>query len=103
MTSRRLAGLAAAAGLLGMAGLAHAGTPATQGAGAGAGASASPSAGAFDDQVAAAKSAMMTDPKAALRASLAALNIARRQADPAQGEHIATAQWLQGESLLRLD
>ncbi len=58
----------------------------------------------FDSRVAAAKTAMVVDPQIALARSLEALAIARGQAgDPKQAEHIATAQWLQGEALLRLN
>jgi signal transduction histidine kinase/BarA-like signal transduction histidine kinase len=58
----------------------------------------------FQAQVDAAKSAMMADPHAALQAALKALDLAKRQtADATQAEHLATAQWLQGEALLRLN
>jgi signal transduction histidine kinase/CheY-like chemotaxis protein len=57
----------------------------------------------FDAKVQAAKSAMMADPQAALGQSLAALAAARREGGPRKSEHIATAQWLQGEALLRLN
>ncbi len=94
MTSRRLAGVAAAI-LLGSAAVAHAQSPATPAAGQ--------PIDAFEGRVAAAKAAMMADPQAALARSLEALDLARRQAGPAQPEHVATAQWLQGEALLRLN
>ena len=91
MTSRRLAGVAAAI-LLGSAAIAHAQAPA-----------AAQPADAFEGRVAAAKAAMMADPPTALQRSLEALDLARRQAGAAQAEHIATAQWLHGEALLRLN
>ena len=91
MTSRRLAGVAAAI-LLGSAAVAHAEAPA----------GGSP-ADAFEGRVAAAKAAMMADPPAALQRSIEALDLARRQGGAAQAEHIATAQWLHGEALLRLN
>jgi signal transduction histidine kinase len=53
---------------------------------------------AFDARVAASKSAMMADPQAALREAVAA----ERAAD-GKSERTATAQWLQGEALLRLN
>ena len=56
----------------------------------------------FDSRVAAAKAAMMTDPAAALQRALEALAIARREGSAAsRAEHVATAQWLEGEALLR--
>ena len=59
---------------------------------------------AFESAVAAAKAAMVTNPQGALRQSLAALAAARGEpANPRQAEHVATAQWLQGEALLRLN
>nr|MEA2797741.1 hypothetical protein [Phenylobacterium sp.] len=91
MTSRRLAGAAAAALLLGPA-VAHAQSTA-----------AGQPADAFEGRVAAAKVAMMADPPAALQRSLEALDLARRQGGAAQAEHVATAQWLHGEALLRLN
>ena len=58
----------------------------------------------FEGRVAAAKVAMMADPQAAYRRSAEALEAAQRQTDdPRQAEHLATAQWLQGEALLRLN
>ncbi|MBL8773778.1 MAG: tetratricopeptide repeat protein [Phenylobacterium sp.] len=57
----------------------------------------------FDQRVAAAKQAMMADPQTALSESLAALDAARRETGAARSERIATAQWLQGEALLRLN
>ena len=95
MTSRRLAGVMTAAILLGSAAAAHAAEPAPQ--------AASQPADAFEGRVAAAKAAMMTDPPTALQRSLEALDLAKGRVDSAQAEHIATAQWLQGEALLRLN
>ena len=46
---------------------------------------------------------MMTDPHVALQRAVEALAFAKSHADPARAEHIATAQWLQGVSLLRLN
>ena len=58
----------------------------------------------FDGRVAAAKTAMVVDPQIALARSLEALAVARGQAgNRTQAENIATAQWLQGEALLRLN
>jgi signal transduction histidine kinase len=58
---------------------------------------------AFEARAAAAKSAMMADPPEALRQSLAALAAARAApGDPRRDEHVATAQWLQAEALVRL-
>lgn len=91
MTGRRLAGLAAVV-LLSAAAAAHAAAPA------------SPPApqDPFEAAAAAAKTAMMADPQAALARSLEALAIARRETgDTAQ--HVATAQWLEGEALWRLN
>jgi len=57
----------------------------------------------FEGRVAAAKVAMMADPQTAYLRSGEALAVAQAQAgDPRQAEHVATAQWLQGEALLRL-
>jgi signal transduction histidine kinase len=95
MIWKRLAGAAAAAILLGSAAAAHAAEPAPQ--------AASQPADAFESRVAAAKAAMMADPPTALQRSLEALDLAKGRADSAQAEHIATAQWLQGEALLRLN
>ena len=90
MTSRRLAGAAAAAILLASAWAAQAGAP--------------PAAqGAFETRVAAAKTAMMADPQGALALSLEALALARREPGPAQAEQVATAEWLEDESLSRLN
>ena len=84
MTGRRLAGLAAGV-LLSAAAAAHAAAPAAPQA-------------PFEGAVSAAKTAMMADPQAALARSVEALAIARREpGDTAQ--HVATAQWLQGEAL----
>jgi len=63
-----------------------------------------PAESPFDARIAASKAAMMADPQAALREAQAALRLAK--AEPAGGkasENIATAQWLQGEALLRLN
>ncbi|MGZ3375347.1 MAG: tetratricopeptide repeat-containing sensor histidine kinase, partial [Phenylobacterium sp.] len=58
----------------------------------------------FQAQVDAAKAAMMADPPTALKDAVAALDLARRQtSDPAQPVHVATAQWLQGVALSRLN
>ena len=56
-----------------------------------------------DAQLAAAKDAMMGDPGAALTLSTQALGLARTGAGPQRDQEIATAQWLQGEALLRLN
>ncbi|MBU1376554.1 MAG: tetratricopeptide repeat protein [Alphaproteobacteria bacterium] len=53
---------------------------------------------AFETRVAASKSAMMVDPQVALREAVAA-----EKAAGAKSERTATAQWLQGEALLRLN
>ena len=75
------------------------------GLGAGSDALAAPAAAdAFQARVDAAKSAMMADPPTALQDALQALDLAKREAaGPTQPEHVATAQWLQGEALLRLN
>ena len=58
----------------------------------------------FTRAIASAKSAMMGEPKAALGQSLDALSLARREPmSPQRTTDIATAQWLEGEALLRLD
>ena len=95
MISGRLVGAAAAAILMSSASSAQAAAPAPQ--------SSTPPAGGFEGQVAAAKSAMMADPHTALQRSRTALDFAKTHADPAQAEHIATAQWLEGVSLVRLN
>jgi signal transduction histidine kinase len=59
--------------------------------------------GDYASRIAAAKAAMMAEPQTALKRALEALDLARRQAGPAQAERIATAQWLEGEALLRLN
>ena len=93
MPSTRLVSAIAAAVLLGTAASVHA-----------EGLAAPPAPGSFDDRVAAAKAAMVIDPRIALARSLEALTVARGQAsDPKQAERVATAQWLQGEALLRLN
>jgi tetratricopeptide (TPR) repeat protein len=59
---------------------------------------------AFDELIGSAKAAMTSDPAAALVRSGEALTAARK--GPAAADraiHIATAQWLQGEALLRLN
>jgi len=91
MTGRRLAGLAAGV-LLSAAAVAHAAAP---------GAPPTPQA-PFEVSVAAAKTAMMADPQAALTRSLEALAIARREPGD-HVVHVATAQWLEGEALWRLN
>jgi len=53
---------------------------------------------AFDARVAASKSAMMTDPQVALNEAVAAEKLAG-----GRSERRATAEWLQGEALLRLN
>ncbi len=55
---------------------------------------------AFDQSVESAKTAMMADPSVALRHARAALAAARKDGQPVR---VATAEWLQGEALLRLD
>ncbi|MDB5423438.1 MAG: tetratricopeptide repeat protein, partial [Phenylobacterium sp.] len=92
-TPKRLATAIAAVVLLGAAAPARAEAPAP-----------APAANSFEGRVAAAKTAMMVDSQAALQRSLEALAAANLQTnDPRQAEHIATAQWLQGEALLRLN
>jgi len=90
MTGRRLAGLAAGA-LLSVAAAAHAGA-------------ASPAApeASFETRVGAAKTAMMSDPQEALARALEALAIARAERGDA-AQDVATAQWLEGEALWRLN
>jgi signal transduction histidine kinase len=62
------------------------------------------SAQGFDGYVAAAKQTMMGDPGAALGEASAALAMAHKEAaGPGQSAHAATAQWLQGEALVRLN
>jgi signal transduction histidine kinase/CheY-like chemotaxis protein len=91
--SKRLACAAAAVLLLGSAAAARAEAPAPAFA-----------PNTFEGRVAAAKVAMVADPQVALQHALQALDVAGRQAgDPQQAVHIATAQWLQGEALLRLN
>ncbi len=59
---------------------------------------------AFDSQVGAAKAAMMGAPQEALARAQGALTLARGQdGDPRRAVKIATAQWLEGEALLRLN
>jgi len=60
-------------------------------------------AASFEGRVDAAKTAMMGDPQAALARSTEALQVARGRADAQQAVRIATAQWLQGEALFRLN
>ncbi|WP_394762381.1 ATP-binding protein [Phenylobacterium sp.] len=96
MISRRLAAVAAAALLLAASTAARAAAPET--------APKPAPADAFDASVAAAKSAMMADPRAGLKGALAALDLAHSQAgNPKQAEHVATAQWLEASALLRLN
>jgi signal transduction histidine kinase len=92
-TSKRLVCAAALAVLLGTTAVARAEVPSPEF-----------TPHSFEGRVAAAKVAMMADPQAALQRSLEALAAAKAQAgDAKQAEHIATAQWLQGEALLRLN
>jgi len=92
MNARRTAFAAAAAVLV--ASIAHAGTVPRPAA----------APDGFEASVDAAKSAMMADPHAALQDALQALDLAKRQTgDPAQPVHVATAQWLQGAALSRLN
>ena len=59
---------------------------------------------AFEASVAAAKAAMMADPRAGLQRAQDAMAVAQREpAGPSQAEHLATAQWLQASALLRLN
>jgi signal transduction histidine kinase/CheY-like chemotaxis protein len=89
MDAKRLAG-AAGALMVAAASVAHADAPAAP--------------DSFDARVAAAKAAMMTDPRIAFGEAQAALDLARRQRkDASQPVHVATAQWLQGAALLRLN
>ena len=57
----------------------------------------------FDTRLAAAKAAMMGDPQTALTLSGQALDLAKAAGGPQRSEQIASAQWLQGEALLRLN
>lgn len=59
-------------------------------------------AGAFEAKATAAKSAMMADPKSALARSTEALAIAEAAPTAERPILVATAQWLQGEALMRL-
>ena len=97
MSFKRLAWVAAAAAVLATASpAAHAAAPPKP--------AASPAASPFDARIDAAKAAMMADPLAALREARAALKLAKTEpAGAVQSEHVATAQWLQGEALLRLN
>ncbi len=88
-----LAGCAAAALLLGAGAPAHAEGPALRPA---------ISPNGFEAKVAAAKAAMMADPAAALQRAQEALAAARAQPGD-QAEPVATAQWLQGEALVRMN
>ena len=63
----------------------------------------SPPTSLIDARLAAAKAAMMGDPQAALTLSLQALDLAKADQGPRRPEEIASAQWLQGEALLRLN
>jgi signal transduction histidine kinase/CheY-like chemotaxis protein len=63
----------------------------------------SASAAPFDARLAAAKAAMMGDPQAALTLSSQALDLAKADPGPKRAVEIASAQWLQGEALLRLN
>ncbi len=85
---RRLAPAAAVA-LMILAASAQAGVPA-------------PAQAQFDQAIARTKSAMMVDPQSALGLSSQALALARAApGDPAL--RVATAQWLRGEALIRVD
>jgi len=97
MSFRRLASATAAAVVLAAtAPVVHAAAPAPL--------VASQASDPFDARVAAAKTAMMTDPQVALQESQVALKLAQGQPRTAkQSERIATAQWLQGEALLHLN
>ena len=64
---------------------------------------AGPAASPFDTRLAAAKDAMMGDPQAALTLSGQALELAKAGDGPKRAVEIASAQWLQGEALLRLN
>ncbi len=57
----------------------------------------------IDARLAAAKAAMMGDPQTALTLSGQALDLAKASRDARRAEQIASAQWLQGEALLRLN
>ena len=57
----------------------------------------------IDARLDAAKAAMMGDPQAALTLSTQALDLAKAEKGPGRAEEIASAQWLQGEALLRLN
>src|SRR5688572_10714725 len=93
MRLRRLAGTAAMAAILAAAPAAVLAAPPTE-----------PAAGGFEGRVAAAKTAiMMGDPQAALGRSTEAFDLARKATGARQAERIATAQWLQGEALMRLN
>jgi signal transduction histidine kinase/CheY-like chemotaxis protein len=70
---------------------------------AAAAATASPPPSPIDARLAAAKAAMMGDPQAALTLSIQALDLAKADKGPRRSEEIASAQWLQGEALLRLN
>lgn len=56
----------------------------------------------FDSQISAAKSAMMVDPSTALARSTEALATARSAPEADRAIQLATAEWLQGEALMRL-
>lgn len=94
MSFKRLAWFAAAAAVLVTAPLAaHAAGPPKTAASA-----------PFAARIEASKAAMMTDPQVALREAQAALALAQVEASgPARSERAATARWLQGEALLRLN
>ena len=63
-----------------------------------------PAAGTFDAEVAAAKSAMMADPEAALVHARLATSLSRSLANPsARPVAEATGQWLESEALLRVN
>jgi tetratricopeptide (TPR) repeat protein len=63
-----------------------------------------PPAGSFDELLGAAKSAMTVDPAAAFARSDQALKLALKAPEsPERRVRVATAQWLEGEALLRLN
>jgi signal transduction histidine kinase len=97
MSFKRLAWVAAAAAVLVTAPVAaHAAAPPKP--------AAVKAATPFDVRIDASKAAMMADPLVALREAQAALKIAKAEPEgAAQSKHVATAQWLQGEALLRLN
>jgi signal transduction histidine kinase len=63
---------------------------------------AAPAHDPIDARLAAAKDAMMGDPQAALTLAAEASALAQARGGPRQVQAVASAQWLQGEALLRL-